>query len=181
VADKHDKDPLDTDNWVPGLPTDQTAYRSGLTGIAGTLSTVVVIIKHYNITNGSITIALDGYSALDQASAESPLKIDQLDFGILQVIQERLHNLPIEVEWKWVEGHQDRKGKTLDWWALQNQKVDLNAKSFLKKCRQTNRLHRPVRLLYDRNRSPAPAQKTDRSSISWGSQSHNTKPMSINS
>jgi hypothetical protein len=83
VADKHDRDPLDGDNWVPGSPTDQSAYRSKLAGIAGILLAVAVIIQQYDITNGSITIALDGESALDQASAETPLKIDQVDFDIL--------------------------------------------------------------------------------------------------
>jgi hypothetical protein len=150
VADKHGRDPLDGDNWVPGLPTDQSAYRSKLTGIAGILSAVAVIIQQHDITAGSITIALDGESALDQASAESPLKIDQADFDIQQDIREQLHILPIKVKWKWVEGHQDKKGKTLDWWALQNQKVDLNAKAFLAKCKQSNRKHRPVRLLYEK-------------------------------
>jgi hypothetical protein len=75
VADKHDRDPLDGDNWVPGLPTDQLAYRSELAGIAGILSAVAVIIQQYDITKGSITIALDGESALDQASAEPPLRL----------------------------------------------------------------------------------------------------------
>jgi hypothetical protein len=42
----------------------------------------------------------------------------------------------------------DKKVKTLDWWALQNQKVDLNAKAFLAKSKQSNRKHRPVCLLY---------------------------------
>jgi hypothetical protein len=90
VTDKHDRDPLDGDNWVPGLPTDQPAYLSKLDGIAGILSAVAVIIQQYDITKGSITIALDGESALDQASAETPLKIDQADFDILQNIQERI-------------------------------------------------------------------------------------------
>jgi hypothetical protein len=148
MADKHDRDPLDDDNWVPGLPTDQSAYRSELAGIVGILSAVAVIIQQYDITKGSITIALDRESALDQASAETPLKVNQADFDILQDIRERLHILPIKVEWKWVEGHQDKKGRTLDWWALQNQKVDLNAKAFLAKCKQSNRKHHPVRLLY---------------------------------
>jgi hypothetical protein len=96
---------------------------------------VAVIIQQYDITKGSIRIALDGESALDQTSAENPLKIDQADFDILQDIRERLHILPIKAGWKWVEGHQDKKGRTLDWWALQNQKVDLNAKAFLAKCK----------------------------------------------
>jgi hypothetical protein len=63
VAAKDDIDLLDGDNWVPGTPTDQSAYRSELAGIAGILSVVAIIIQHYDITNGSITIALDGYSA----------------------------------------------------------------------------------------------------------------------
>jgi hypothetical protein len=100
VADKHDKDPLDGDNWVTGLPTDQSAYQSELAGIVGILSAVAVIIQQYDITKGSITIALDGESALDQASAETPLKIDQADFDILQDIREQLHILPIKVKWK---------------------------------------------------------------------------------
>jgi hypothetical protein len=70
---------------------------------------VAVITQQYDISAGSITIALDGESALDQASAETPLKIDQADFNILQDIRERLHILPIKVKWKWVEGHQDKK------------------------------------------------------------------------
>jgi hypothetical protein len=56
VADKHGKDPLNGDNWVPGLLTDQSAYRSELAGIAGILSAAAVIIKQYNIISGSITI-----------------------------------------------------------------------------------------------------------------------------
>jgi hypothetical protein len=150
VAAKNDIDPLDGDNWVPGTPTDQSAYRSELAGIAGILSVVAIIIQHYDITNGSITIALDGYSALDQSAAETPLRIDQPDFDILQDIRARLHTLPIEVIWKWVEGHQDKKGKFMDWWALQNQKVDRNAKAFLRKCKLNKRPHRPVRLLYEK-------------------------------
>jgi hypothetical protein len=150
VAAKNDIYPLDGDNWVPGTPTDQSAYRSELTGIAGILSIVVIIIQHYDITKGSITIALDGYSALDQSAAETLLRIDQPDFDILQDIRARLHTLPITVIWKWVEGQQDKKGKFMDWWALQNQKVDRNEKAFLRKCKLNKRPHRPLRLLYEK-------------------------------
>jgi hypothetical protein len=133
VAARNDIDPLDGDNWLPGTPTDQSAYRSELVGIARILSVVAIVIQHNDITKGSITIALDDYSALDQSAAEAPLRIDQPEFDILQDIRARLHTLPIKVIWKWVEGHQDKKGKFMDWWALQNQKVDQNAKAFLKK------------------------------------------------
>jgi hypothetical protein len=150
VADKHDKDPLDGDNWVPGLSSDQSAYRSELAGISGILAALALITQHYNITNGSITIALDGESALDIASADDPLKIFRPDFDILQDIRVRLSLLPITVNWRWVEGHQNEKGKTMDWWAWKNQKVDLNAKAFLRKCKLSKREHRPVRLLYEK-------------------------------
>jgi hypothetical protein len=135
VAAKNDIDPLVGDNLVPRTPTDQSAYHSELVGIAGILSVVAIIIQHYDITKGSITIALDGYSALVQSAAETPLRIDQPDFDILQDIRARLHTLPIKVTWKWVEGHQDKKGKFMDWWARKNQKVDRNAKAFLRKCK----------------------------------------------
>jgi hypothetical protein len=46
--------------------------------------------------------------------------------------------------------HQDKKGKFIDWWVLQNQKVDRNAKAFLRKCKLNKRPHRPVRLLYEK-------------------------------
>jgi hypothetical protein len=46
VAAKNDIDPLDGDKWAPGTPTDQSAYRSKLAGIAGILSVVVIIIQH---------------------------------------------------------------------------------------------------------------------------------------
>ena len=148
VADKNDKNPLDADNWVPGLPYDQSDYRSELAGVAGILSAVSIIIQHYNITSGSITIALDGKSALDIASADAPMKIERPDFDLLQDIRTRLSILPITINWRWVEGHQDKKGKSMDWWALQNKKLDLNAKSYLRKCKNAKREHRPVLLLY---------------------------------
>jgi hypothetical protein len=97
VAARNDKHPVNGDNWVPGMPTDQSAYCSELAGIAGILSVVAIIIQHYDITKGSITIALDRYSALDQASAGTPLRIDQPDFDILQDIRARLHKLPIKI------------------------------------------------------------------------------------
>jgi hypothetical protein len=38
----------------------------------------------------------------------------------------------------------------MDWWALQNQKVDRNAKAFLRKCKLNKQPHQPVRLLYEK-------------------------------
>jgi hypothetical protein len=102
VADKDNHNPLEAANWVPGL----ASHRSKLAGVAGILSAVAIIIQHYDITTGSVTIALDGQSALDVASVDTPMKIDRPDFDLIQDIRTRLSILPITVKWKWVEGHQ---------------------------------------------------------------------------
>ena len=44
------------------------------------------------------------------------------------------------MEWRWVEGHLDKIGKILDWCAFQNQKIDLDAKALLQRCKQTTSL-----------------------------------------
>ena len=85
----------------------------------------------YNIKDGEVEIALDSQSALNQASESEYLCASQTSFNILQDIRERLQQQPIDIKWKWVEGHQDAKGKKLDWWAKQNQKVDESAKDFV--------------------------------------------------
>ncbi|OEU05826.1 hypothetical protein FRACYDRAFT_266850 [Fragilariopsis cylindrus CCMP1102] len=78
------------------------------------------------------------------------MKIGQADFDLVQEIRTRISILPITVNWKWVEGHQDRKGKSMDWWARKNTIVDGKAKSYLKQCKREKRVHRPVRLLYEK-------------------------------
>jgi hypothetical protein len=67
-------------------------------------------------------------------------------------IRGRLKELPITVEFRWVEGHQDDKGMAyynLDWWGLMNYKMDLAAKQYMEdgtihpgrqKKHRTNRL-----------------------------------------
>ena len=62
-------------NWIPGSPTTQSAYRSELAGIIGVLSSVELIIKQFNIQGGSITLALDGESALKAARGDWRLQI----------------------------------------------------------------------------------------------------------
>ena len=59
-------------------------------------------------------IALDGESALDKASYDVGLHCEQKLFYILQYIHNKIYSIPIKVEWRWVDGHQNKKGKTLD-------------------------------------------------------------------
>ena len=101
---------LSGSNFVPGLPEDQSAYRSELAGILGVLYSVEILVTHFHTTSGSITIALDGESALDEARGDWPLQIHQPHFDLLQVIRVLVKRLPITVKWKWVRGHQREKG-----------------------------------------------------------------------
>ena len=57
--------------------------------------------------------------------------------------------LPIEVSWRWVEGHQKEKGKTMNWRARRNFDVDLAAKAYLRKCRKEKRPFVPIQLKYE--------------------------------
>ena len=54
-------------NWVTGLKCCQSSYQSDLTGVIAALTIIDIIIWMYNITEGSVTIALDGKSLLEQS------------------------------------------------------------------------------------------------------------------
>jgi hypothetical protein len=97
-------------NWVTGTKEDQSSYRSEAAGVSGALAILDVLVKHYHIESGPVTIAFDGLSALQQCAGDWPLSIDQLCFDVLQDIRGRIKELPITVDFGWVEGHQDDKG-----------------------------------------------------------------------
>ena len=61
-----------------------------------------IIVKHFGIVTGGITIVLDGESTLDEACGEWPLAIDQTSYDLLQEIRNRVRELPIDVKWRWV-------------------------------------------------------------------------------
>jgi ribonuclease HI len=141
AATATDKDMLYFSNVVPGTSTDQSSYRSELSGVLGLLHIIEAICSTFKITQGSVTIALDGREAMTQASytnVEQPLQAGQVAFDLLQTIRHTCSTLPIKVQWRWVEGHQLEKGKRLDWWGNQNRIVDAMAKRFWESCNQKN-------------------------------------------
>ena len=93
---------------------------------------------------GVITIALDCETALKTCAKSDPLSIKMKCFDILQDIRTRLNILPIKVLWRWVEGHQQEKGKKMDWWARRNFHVDLAAKAYLKVCKKMEQSFMPI-------------------------------------
>ena len=73
ATNKKDKNELTGANWSPGTKEDQTAYRSKLTGVDSILAVLAILVRHYNIKNGAITIAFNCKTALKTCS-----KLDQL-------------------------------------------------------------------------------------------------------
>ena len=61
---------LEGANFVTGLPEEQFSYQSELAGVLGVLTCVEAFVKLYKISDGLITIALDGESAIYQSDSE---------------------------------------------------------------------------------------------------------------
>ena len=122
-------------NCTTGIDDKQSAYRSELAGALAVLSTVDLLVSHFGISSGAVTIAFDGKAALDAASSPSgcrTLSVSQPCFDYLQVIHNRLASLPITVHWQWVHGHQRERGITdVDWWGEMNNVADTLAKELL--------------------------------------------------
>lgn len=64
-------------NWVTGPEESQWEYRSELAGVIAGLTILDILVHHYNITKGSVTIALDGETAMKESARDWPLSIDQ--------------------------------------------------------------------------------------------------------
>ena len=94
-------------NTVPGPTDSQSAYRSELAGISGSLLIIQAICKRHHIQNGCITIGLDGQSAMKSVSQKQQPKPQQPDFDLLCDIRTKLLRLPISVKWTWIKGHED--------------------------------------------------------------------------
>ena len=109
VANKKDNNMSTGANWSPGTKEDQTDYRSKSTGVDCILAVLAILVKHYNIKKGAITIAFDYDTALKTCAKSDPLSIDMKCFDILRDIRNRVDILPIEVSWCWVGASEEKK------------------------------------------------------------------------
>ena len=103
----HNRTRIITINSVPGPTDSQSAYRSELAGISGSLLVLRAICTKYNISSGSITIGLDGKSAIESTRQDTPLNPCQPDHDLLRDIRYKISQLPISIKWLWIPGHQD--------------------------------------------------------------------------
>jgi hypothetical protein len=111
---------------TPGNPSDQSAYRSKLTGIYGIACTIRYLFSKYGIA-GHIIVGCDGLSALRQAQkAVDFVDPNSPQFDIIMAI----HLMIAQSSWQWdwihVKGHQDdSKPRTeLNQWSLWNIQMD---------------------------------------------------------
>ena len=120
---------------MTGLGEDQSAYRNELAGIIAVLTIIDVLVRHHDITEGAITIALDGDSALIQSGDDWPLSVDQPSFDYLQVIRSWIKLSPLKFSSRYIKGYQTNlvRYDQLDWWEQRNEDVDQAAKNFLHK------------------------------------------------
>lgn len=134
-------------NSVPGNYHEQSAYRSELAGISGSLAIISAICDKYDITSGSITIALDGEQALLNASSTWPLSPQDADFDMLTDIRAKIARCPVTCKWQWIRGHQDDHidERDLSPLAQDNVLADRMAKSWLQRCVDSNYIPEPQR------------------------------------
>ena len=122
-------------NRTPGRPQEQSPCRSELGGIVGTLSTALAVCKAHGVTKGSLELGVDCEAAIKAITAEHPPKAKAEHFDMIWECRHLLKLLPIEVTFRWIESHQDKK-KTMnkmDWWGRQNVFMDARAKKYRRK------------------------------------------------
>lgn len=124
------------DNVVPGNPNEQSSYRSELAGISGVLAVVAAVCLKYDLSEGSLTVALDGEQAMLKASSTWPLSPTDTDFDLLVDIRAKILRLPVQICWQWIQGHQDKNTAfhALSGLAQDNVQADNIAKHRLNRC-----------------------------------------------
>ncbi len=93
---------------TPGNPEDQSAYHSELFGLWGILASLKQLSDRHHITQGQVTIACDGLSALKKAQAEYPSEPGEAHYDLISAIRNLCDRLPIKLNFEHVKGHQDQ-------------------------------------------------------------------------
>ena len=77
-----------------------------------------ILVRHHNITEGAVTIVLDGKTAMDESRGYWPLSIDQKYSDYLQVIRAWTNLSPLTFTFRHVKRHQTDKVayNQLHWW-----------------------------------------------------------------
>jgi hypothetical protein len=117
-------------NISPGAPSDQSAYRSEVSGLFGIATMIREICAFYNILDGTVQIGCDGLSALIQCTdPDYVVKPTSPQFDLITATRAMLQQCPVTWIPHHVKGHQDDDlTARLDRWALLNIEMDTRAK-----------------------------------------------------
>ena len=118
----------------PGFASDQSAYRSEISGIYGMVAMVEGIASVWQLKEGKITLGCDGIQAGLQSLDVINRKIvcTQQSFDLLSGIRGYLRDSNITYIYKHIKGHQDENKKLseLDYWEMLNVEMDMLAKDW---------------------------------------------------
>ena len=123
-------------NTVPGLPSEQTSYRSELAGIYTFLHLLLHLEQHFGINRGGITFACNNKSALETSFDYRTSTSNQKDFDFVSGIHSLLTKVQSTVDWQHVKSHQDDvlRIQDLSPMAKRNVKADQFAKAYASEC-----------------------------------------------
>jgi len=128
---------------TPGLPEDQSAYRSELFGLWGILDELYVFTREHHIRDGLVVIACDGLSALKKAQRQDPTDPSEAHYDLISAIRHLRKSIPLKLTFEHVKGHQDQGIPTvLSRLASLNVQMDMAAKAKLLATRPTEGDHR---------------------------------------
>ncbi|CAJ1941753.1 unnamed protein product, partial [Cylindrotheca closterium] len=114
---------------TPGLPQDQSPYRSELIGLLAGIMAVDWLLEQWfpNISIGpKVRIACDGLSAIEMAFEDRPLSPTDAQFDLVSSIWEAILRSLVDWAPQHVYGHLDKSNlfDELSWWEKRNLEVD---------------------------------------------------------
>ncbi|CAJ1939836.1 unnamed protein product [Cylindrotheca closterium] len=132
---------------TPGLPYDQSPYRSELIGLLAGIMAVDWLLEQWfpTLLTCPVRIACDGLSALETAFEDRPLSPTDAQFDLVSSIWEAILRSLVDWSPQHVYGHLD-KSNLFDehsWWEKRNLEVDGMAVEYHKELETANHLIAP--------------------------------------
>jgi len=117
---------------TPRAINDQSTYWSKLFGIWGILTTLQQIIKKHQLQNGGVLLACNSLTALKQAKVKYLADSNTAHYNLIGMIRTICKELPIQIKFKHIKGHQDSRQITaLTWLTTVNMEMDAAAKQII--------------------------------------------------
>lgn len=128
ILTRHGKDRIKIRCQVPGLPQDQSPYRSELVGIMVCLMVVEWLWQLEGsppFLRPTVRLGCDGLSALSHCFEDFTISPSDPQFDLLSTIRNLIRMSKIKWRPRHILGHQDSDPDiTLSWWETRNTEVD---------------------------------------------------------